>query len=66
MLSGASSQYLHIRTSYSYSRSHVDLDGGFLGHLIAAQHLDGPIDGADDAVFVVCVGSGSVCTVQMG
>ena len=53
-------------TSYTNSRPYVDLDGGFFGHFIAALDFDGPVDGAEDGVAVVCVCCGAVGAVQRG
>jgi hypothetical protein len=64
-ISGADAQALRVRTSDTHRRPHVDLDRRFLGHLIAPEHLDGPVHGADDAVAAVCIGRRPVCTVQV-
>jgi hypothetical protein len=40
-------------TSNAYSRSHVDLYCGFLGHFIPSLYLDRSIDGTNDAISVV-------------
>jgi hypothetical protein len=54
------------RTAYTHGRADVDLEGGFVGNLVAALHFNGPIDGANEGEAVMCVGGRAVGAVEVG
>lgn len=53
------------RTTHADSRSDIDLDGGILRQLVAALHLHGSVDSADDTVSAMRVCCGTICAVQV-